>query len=222
MTQETNTVIIQNILLGRITSPAWRKKVNGVYELQLQEAGSRALTTLEISDTDLFDLDPRLPEVISSMLDHATHNSISKKSVAMTTLSHWTRSNHTLEVLPSDDWYHQSKFGDTQPTWYIDSFKDIQRLPSKPDLLKVRMICYRVATTPSGHEFVVEKLPAHVIRPLDWLDSHFSMGKGLLDTIEALDLKLPLSSKYFQTHYLTTLGVHKEIGLPAEIDLTFG
>lgn len=217
-----NVELLNNILLGRIASPSWRKELPGIYTVEVQDKMTKAKERITITDNDLAEIDSRLPEVIASMLDHNVHNSISNKNVAVTVLSHWARTNHTLEVLPADDWYHQSKFGDNQPIWYIHSFKEILRLPSKPQLARIRMECYRVAETQDGHEFVVEKSPAHVTRPIEWINQHFSVGQGVLDVIETLELRIPVCSQYLHTQYLTTLGVTKDVSIPADIDLNFG
>lgn len=218
---DSNAEIINDILHGRVVAPSWRKDIPGVYTVEIQDKITKVKERMTILDKDLFELDPRLPEVIASMLEHNVHNSISNKNVAVTVLSHWARTNHTLEVLPDDDWYHQSKFGDNQPVWYIHSFKDILRLPAKPELARVRMECYRTAKTKSGHEFVIEKFPAHVTRPIEWIDQHFSVGQGVLDVIETLDLRIPGCSQFLQTQYLTTLGVTKDVSIPGELNLTF-
>lgn len=221
MTKSPNAQLIEDVIHARKISPWWRQNDEGNYDLRVQEPGASGLTQYTVTYDDMREVDPRLPEIVYEMVSHSRERAVSHRRLALTLLSHWARSNHVLEVLPEDGWYNQTRYSNPQPTWYIDSFRHAERFRTNNDLAVITPICYRVETTPSGLEYVIEKVQAQVNRHVAWLEKHFKIGSGTLDVLEALDLKTPQSGIYLQSQYLEKLGIVKPGAAPPEFDLNF-
>lgn len=191
-----------DVIHDRIKGSMLSRQTEDTYMLRYVDPQKNKKVDTLVSNADLYSIDTRLPEVMAEMADNNYGKILSIRRLQTTMLVHWARQNHVLEVVPRDDLYNHHVAPTKQLIWYLSSVKDISALESNPLEVHARMLCYSVARTKSGVEYVLKKTEARLYRNLDWLDMTFRNGRAVLDIIETLNLMHPELADYLYTQYV--------------------
>lgn len=212
--------LLEDVIHDRIKASMLRQHTEDTYKLRFKSLENTTPTDVLISASDLRAVDERLPEVAAAMASITYGQNLSIRRLQTTILSHWARANHTLDVTLGDDLYDHQKSPKLQHLWYLNKIKSIERLDYKPGFVQVRLLCYRIATTKNGIEYVEHKTECRLNRRNDWLDTHLRNGSNIVDLIESLGLTNPDLSNFLQSQYLA-VSLPELPGLKIPTDVVF-
>lgn len=194
--------IIRNILSSKLIAPFWKRYPNGTYSVHLKYNDSVELLDITITDDDLSRVDLRLPEVVECMAKVNIEGMISNRRLAMTVLSHWEHKNHELLVLPHDGFNVMTKASQPETRWFIHALKRADYLKQSDDIVHIVAACYRVATTPNGYEYVIDRADLKFNRPILWLNDHVHDGAKLFNILEQIGITSNERGAYLQKNYM--------------------
>lgn len=171
---------------------SWSQKEPGTYSIYWEDQ-DKEYQYYVITTAGLRFWHEHLPEVVECL--NNKNGDVDGKLLQTTYKSHWRYQNH--DVSPGNE----DKTSVLAP-WKLDSVLKVRRDESKEDSIIARVKMYKVATTPSGVEYVSEQVTTNLIWHTSWLDLHFKNGAQLFQACEAMGLSMEETGSALQKQYL--------------------
>lgn len=157
---------------------------------------------VDYSDDDLASIDPKLADVVNSMLKKMKH--VNGRALATTFNVHWHRKNSIVTIEDTDRLFNRFGKRPVLNRWFLNEIQAVRETGG--DRLELGLDIYVISRTLGGVEYAKESRTATLVRPIAWLDQYVGSAQNLLASLNALDTPSNEIALHFQQSYLQRLG----------------